>query len=365
MNKNTISKWFSMFVLMMVAGITGATAQSLTVADFTIEQGETKEIAINMAAADGQSIYGIQTDITLSEGLTLTNAAAINSSLMFTKNTLQSGPTRVSLLSQEGATITAGDAIKLTVTAANDFIEGTITLTNSKLTTSTAGAEINVENSTANVTKAEPVVPVIPEGISYSWESPAGKPIEWGGTIAYVNGDGDRLNYKNGDYYTICLNGKKANLNNETASADAGKMVITLDKAVAEGDTIAYTAYINKDASKKASPYILFENGTAVEGEAFSDEANIDATFNGVPTLKYTVVPAEAAGSKTITLTRSQTGTNLFITKLQIIEKNVLTGINTVKTAFENGAIYNMNGQKVQKAQRGLYIVNGKKVVIK
>jgi len=203
------------------------------------------------------------------------------------------------------------------------------------------------------------------EGISYSWESPEGEPIEWGGTIAYVNGDGDRLNYKNGDYYTICLNGKKANLDEETPSANAGKMVITLDKAVAEGDTIAYTAYINKNESKKASPYILFENGTAVEGEVFSDEANIDATFNGVPTLKYSVVPAEAAGSKTITLTRSQTGTNLFITKLQIIEKDVLTGINTVKTAFENGAIYNMNGQKVQKAQRGLYIINGKKTVVK
>ena len=210
---------------------------------------------------------------------------------------------------------------------------------------------------------ATPVEPI--EGISYSWESPAGEPIQWGGTIAYVNGDGDRLNYLNSGYYTICLNGKKANLNDETASANAGKMVITLDKAVAEGDTIAYTAYITKNESKKASAYILFENGTDAEGEVFGDEANIDATFNGVPTLKYTVVPAGAAGSKTITLTRSQTGTNLFITKLQIIEKNVETGITTLKTAIENGAVYNLNGQKVNKAQKGLYIINGKKVVIK
>ena len=51
MNKNTISKWFSMFVLMMVAGITGATAQSLTVADFSIEQGQSKEVAINWNAS--------------------------------------------------------------------------------------------------------------------------------------------------------------------------------------------------------------------------------------------------------------------------------------------------------------------------
>ena len=213
--------------------------------------------------------------------------------------------------------------------------------------------------------KAAAIEPI--EGISYSWESPAGEPIEWGGTIAYVNGDGNRLNYLNSGYYTICLNGKKANIDDATPSANAGKMVVTLDKAVAEGDTIAYTAYVNKNESKKASAYILFENGTSAEGEEFSDEANIDATFNGVPTLKYTIVPAEAAGSKTITLTRSQSGTNLFITKLQIIEKSELvpTGISTVKNSNLNGTIFNLNGQKVNKAQRGLYIINGKKVVVK
>ena len=30
-----------------------------------------------------------------------------------------------------------------------------------------------------------------------------------------------------------------------------------------------------------------------------------------------------------------------------------------------NNAIYNLNGQKVNKAQKGLFIINGKKVVIK
>ena len=41
------------------------------------------------------------------------------------------------------------------------------------------------------------------------------------------------------------------------------------------------------------------------------------------------------------------------------------TGINVI--AAENGAegIFNLNGQKVQKAQKGLYIVNGKKVMVK
>ena len=37
----------------------------------------------------------------------------------------------------------------------------------------------------------------------------------------------------------------------------------------------------------------------------------------------------------------------------------------TVKTQREDGAIYNLQGQKVEKAVKGLYIINGKKVIIK
>ena len=207
------------------------------------------------------------------------------------------------------------------------------------------------------------------EGVIYSWESPEGTPIEMGGTIAYVNGDGDRLNYLNSGYYTICLNGKKANLNDEVASASAGHMVITLDEAVAEGDNIAITGYITKNSSSKSSAWIVFENGATAESAVFGDESNIytaeGVEATGAINTKDVVVSAEAAGSKTITLTRGQTGTNLFITKLQIKKANVVTGINFVKAAIEDGAVYNLNGQKVIKAQKGLYIINGKKVVIK
>jgi len=42
------------------------------------------------------------------------------------------------------------------------------------------------------------------------------------------------------------------------------------------------------------------------------------------------------------------------------------TGINSIfAEAVENGKVYNLQGQKVQNAQKGLYIVNGKKVVLK
>ena len=40
-------------------------------------------------------------------------------------------------------------------------------------------------------------------------------------------------------------------------------------------------------------------------------------------------------------------------------------GINSIAADRLNGTIYNMNGQKVNKAQKGLYIINGKKVFVK
>lgn len=166
---------------------------------------------------------------------------------------------------------------------------------------------------------------VLPEKeVIYSWESPKGEPIETGGTIAYVNGDGNRLNYLQNEtgYYTICLNGKKANLNDATASANAGKMVITLDKPLAAGDVIAISAFVYKDASKKASPYILFADGTNIEGKEYGDEANLHENFAGsITTTESTVTAKAGAGSSTITLTRSLTGTNLFITKLEVLRE--------------------------------------------
>ena len=43
----------------------------------------------------------------------------------------------------------------------------------------------------------------------------------------------------------------------------------------------------------------------------------------------------------------------------------VETAIQSLQAAGEGRAIYNLSGQRVQKAQRGVYVVNGKKVVVK
>ena len=161
----------------------------------------------------------------------------------------------------------------------------------------------------------------------YSWESPDGTVVETGGTATYENGDGDRLNYKQSfkiseevtvNYYTMCLNGKKVNIDDATASANAGHMLITLNEELKEGDEIAITAFLNKNESKKSSAWVVFEKGDPIDSGDFSDESNLGLDNTLSPTTKTITVAAGNAGSKTIKLTRGTAGTNLFITKLTI-----------------------------------------------
>lgn len=51
--------------------------------------------------------------------------------------------------------------------------------------------------------------------------------------------------------------------------------------------------------------------------------------------------------------------------KVSCVFADVTTGISTVVAATEQAPVYNMAGQRVKNAQKGLYIINGKKVVNK
>ena len=48
-----------------------------------------------------------------------------------------------------------------------------------------------------------------------------------------------------------------------------------------------------------------------------------------------------------------------------LIKVEPTTGIQSVKAQLNNGAIYNLAGQRVEKATKGIYIMNGKKFIVK
>ena len=90
--------------------------------------------------------------------------------------------------------------------------------------------------------------------------------------------------------------------------------------------------------------YVLVNNDGTAEFQ------QLDVNAANIPAGKAYLDMAEAAGVRT----------------LSIVIAGETTGIAEVATAdAENGAVYNLSGQRVSKPANGLYIVNGKKVIIK
>ena len=159
------------------------------------------------------------------------------------------------------------------------------------------------------------------EEIVYSWEGAESGATETGGQA--VASDGQSVNMPNpggsNTYYTIRLNGKK------DFSTDV--VTITLDKALKAGDKISVTAYRNKNAADKTSGFLAkFDKGGQVASSTGLEFVNLDTSDASAedsnrgtePNTCEFEVPTAAEGSTVITMTRSHTSTNLFITKLVI-----------------------------------------------
>lgn len=93
---------------------------------------------------------------------------------------------------------------------------------------------------------------------------------------------------------------------------------------------------------------LAYDNYTEKTGLGFYWGAAEGGAFTVKPGLAYLAVPqAQAANVKGFNFDGTQ------------------TGINGVEATTAKGAIYNLNGQRVEKAQRGIYIQNGKKFIVK
>ena len=64
----------------------------------------------------------------------------------------------------------------------------------------------------------------------------------------------------------------------------------------------------------------------------------------------------------TIFMTGSQNAT---ICNELLIKADGTTGIDAIRTEAENGNVYDLNGRQVKTPRKGLYIINGRKVVVK
>ena len=132
------------------------------------------------------------------------------------------------------------------------------------------------------------------------------------------------------------------------------------------------TGYKNKNEDGKlVSLFIQFEKGEPFFNDEetwvnINDEGGNDFDNDGnTPNTNTYTVAEDAAGSKTIKLSRSKANTNLFITSF-VITRGSSSGIqNVVKPVVENGIRYNLAGQRVDENYKGVVIMNGKKYVVK
>lgn len=93
---------------------------------------------------------------------------------------------------------------------------------------------------------------------------------------------------------------------------------------------------------------LAYDNYTEKTGLGFYWGAENGGAFTVKSGLAYLAVPeVQAANVKGFSFDGTQ------------------TGINGVEATTVKGAIYNLNGQRVEKAQRGIYIQNGKKFIVK
>ena len=162
------------------------------------------------------------------------------------------------------------------------------------------------------------------------------------------------------DVFTVNVEGKNIVLN-EVASKQVPANTGVLVKSTANAVTVTRLesapaiegTNLLKPASEKMTEgfkfyKLAYDNYTEKTGLGFYWGAVEGGAFTVKPGLAYLAVPqAQAANVKGFSFDGTQ------------------TGINGVEATTAKGAIYNLNGQRVEKAQRGIYIQNGKKFIVK
>jgi hypothetical protein len=114
---------------------------------------------------------------------------------------------------------------------------------------------------------------------------------------------------------------KEITVSSKKANIDTDNITITLNEALKAGDVIKITGYRKKDSDANGNLYILFETGEVIDEGNDVKWNNVHENVGQQPNTNSYDVNEKAAGSKTIKLARSKSGTNVFIQKIEIIRK--------------------------------------------
>ena len=291
MNKKTFKQWFALMVLLLM-GTTASQAQSLTIDNFTIKQGETKAVTMKMDKGDLAAARSIQVDITFSEGLSLAEKPTIVQGAMegasISTNVVASGATRLACLSFDGNSFVADatEVITLKVTAADNFEQGTITLSNIEIGAS-GGTAKYPQNSTCTVTKEadEPG----PTGVYYQKVTATSDIVDGEYLIVYetgnvaFNGALTTLDVTSNTVAVVIADGKIAS----SEAIDAATFTIDLTAGTlksASGNYIGVSTNSNglkqdANAATYTHTFAIDDNGNAIIAAVF-DGSTMSLRYN-------------------------------------------------------------------------------------
>lgn len=293
----------------------------------------TEEVTISFVLDGTQGKYNINnsdfivTQATV-EGKTIDVKADITDGSLVTNNDWHKVDNgfNISIPSAKGATVvintyndptnllTFGGSPSFEVSGADHNWTATYTATDDASTLNIAQSGLNYWKSLViTLPVVESDEPSGDDNVVYLWT-----PKKENGGKAVAGGGSDSESDITDSY--IRLKGKK--------DFSTNVITITLDNALMSGDEIAITAYRDKnEADKKSGALLKFEKGSTNVSTATNgglEFVNINSAVSGTdeygtePNTVTLTVPEDAEGSKTITMTRAETATNLFITKLVI-----------------------------------------------
>lgn len=156
-----------------------------------------------------------------------------------------------------------------------------------------------------------------------------------------------------------------------TAKADAGKVVLTqINKVPANTPVILY----KEDGATEDIP-VATSTDTPEPSDLVAGTGEAVATDGGESTTNYILnvvnekIGFYLANDQTVATNRaylhvpnSEKGSE---SRMTIVFDDQATGIADLKAAAKGDAIYNLNGQRIEKATKGIYIIGGKKMMKK
>lgn len=327
----------TLFAMLLTAFSTNAFSGSVvTVPDVKFTPGKTASIDIYLDNTD-PAINFIQFDLTLPEGVHIGDTKSdmtisyyrgikTNSEISYYEGAY------TFVLEADGMEDTKGKFISIQATFDEDFEGGEAKLTE----VITAGDE---ENDLSDQT------------ITFNFVKATSETVE----IALGNASGYNTYVSDKDLDFTGLDAK-AYIVSAVSATEATLKAVTTIKAgegfIIEGAGEA-TIEVPVAAETPAASGTLLATGQPSEGDyLLATDGSAFVLWNGEGTLAATkaYLPASAisSGAKIINIAFGES-----------------TGISEVQKSKADGAIYNLSGMRVSKTQKGVYIMNGRKVIVK